>query len=322
MTLLNVYHNTVFLNKQLPATVMSLKNWCFVNVTGLDSIKYLNQQFTLDMNTVHKKRYQFGAHCNYNGKVWSPFLIFKYKNIYAYLIRTEIALKQIKELKKYSVFSDVHIFLNKNWKLFGIAGFGILNILTKYFTELPNSNHNIMYYEKMMILRLKLPSERFLIICENKEAYNFIKEITINMSFRTDLQWKSLDIESNYPIINNITIGRFLPQSLNLKHWNAICFNKGCYYGQEILYRYEKKKINKFKMKILIGTANIFPTIGSWIEYHKTIEDIYNAGIILEAVKLVDNQILLQVCMKKIFCKKQFIFYISGKQSSKFFFLS
>ncbi|WP_075432056.1 tRNA-modifying protein YgfZ [Buchnera aphidicola] len=322
MTVLNTYHNTVFLNKQLPATIMQLKNWCIINVIGMDSIKYLNQQFTLDINTVHKTRYQFGAHCNYNGKVWCPFLIFKYNNIYAYLIRTEIALKQMKELKKYSVFSDINIFVNKNWKIFGVAGFGILNILTKYFTELPNSNHNIMYYKKIIVLRLSFPSERFLIICKNKYSYDFIKKIAINMFISTDLQWKSLDIESNFPIINNITIGRFLPQSLNLKYWNALCFNKGCYYGQEILYRYEKQKINKFKMKVLIGESKVFPIIGSWIEYHENIENICNAGIILEVVQLLKNKILLQVCMKKIFCKEKKSFYISGKYSSKFVFFS
>ncbi|AEH39857.1 folate-binding protein [Buchnera aphidicola (Cinara tujafilina)] len=322
MTLLNLYNNTVFLNKQLPATIMFLKNWCIVNVTGIDSIQYLNQQFTLDVNTVNHNTYQVGAHCNYNGKVWSPLLLLKYKKDYAYIIQSEIALKQINELKKYSIFSKVDIFLNKNIILFGFAGFGIKNILLNYFSSLPTKSNNIIYYDDVIILRLEFPTERFLMICMTRKSYVFFNSIAKNMLISNDLQWKSLEIESNFPLMNILTCGRFLPQSLNLNYWNAICFNKGCYYGQEVLFRYEKKKINKLDIQILIGKSDILPIVGSSIKHRDKMKNIYNAGIVLASVKLLNHQILLQVCMKKIFCKKYYSFYSSQDHINKFLFFS
>lgn len=322
MNSFNLYQKRCFINKKLPATFMFLDNWCIINVEGTESAKYLNQQFTLDITTVTNNMYQVGAHCNYNGKLWSPLLIFKYKDGYAYIVQSEIVLKQMEELKKYSIFSKVNIFLNKNMILFGFAGFGAREILKKYFDKLPDSDLNIIYYKDVIILRFSYPTERFLVICLTKESCIFVKLMSNNMFISSDLQWKTLDIESNFPLMNIVTFGQFLPQSLNLKNWNAICFNKGCYYGQEVLFRYEQRKIDKFNIQVLIGKSKNLPIIGSFLQYYDDMKSIYNAGIILAAIKLLNNKILLQVRMKKIFCKKNFIFCYSKDKNSRFLFFN
>lgn len=313
-------NNPIYLSHNLPKTIMSLEGWCVVNVIGSDSKRYLNQQFTLNMNLLNTKNYQFGVHCNYNGKVWSPLLIFQYNNFYAYIIRTSLVLKQIEELKKYSIFSDIEIHLNKNMSLFGISGFNSSKTLRKYFDFLPNKRNNIVYLQDLIIFWFKLPIERFLIICTTKKSYIFLKKISKKMFQNNSVQWECLDIESGFPIIDINNSAKFLPQSLNLNFWNAISYNKGCYYGQEILYRVEKKGTNKFCIKLLIGYSIYIPKIGSNIEYLDNNKEIYHVGVILSIVRLYNDQLLIQVCIKNNFCKKGFSFYIPLKYDNKFTF--
>ena len=44
-------------------------------------------------------------------------------------------------------------------------------------------------------------------------------------------------IKSGYVLVSSITSMKFLPQMLNLTHFNTVSFSKGCYLGQEVVAR-------------------------------------------------------------------------------------
>ncbi|VAX76691.1 tRNA-modifying protein YgfZ [Buchnera aphidicola] len=304
--------SVIYLSSDLPATCMELDQWCIVRVTGSDKKKYLNSQFTIDMNLIHNNEYKIGAHCNINGKVWTSFLIFSYINCYFYIIRSEIFKKHITELKKYSLFSKVNITKEKNFRLFGLCGFNTKGLLQNIFTINFSNKKNILIFKNLIILKFNFIFERFLILVPQTESIDFLNSIKRSFKFSNSIQWSSLDIEEGFPILGMKTSGRFILQTLNLKKWNAISFNKGCYYGQEFLCKFENKQLNKFIICSLIGNNSSLhiPRICEHVQYTDKFNFKYNIGIVLSWTHVYPKKTLLQVRMKKIFFNKQHIFSI------------
>ena len=51
------------------------------------------------------------------------------------------------------------------------------------------------------------------------------------------IRWEKAEIAAGVPTIYSDTVGKFVPQMVNLDLLDAISFNKGCYSGQEIVAR-------------------------------------------------------------------------------------
>ncbi|VFP78256.1 tRNA-modifying protein YgfZ [Buchnera aphidicola (Cinara cuneomaculata)] len=316
-----VNYPIIYLSKNLSNNMfMELDNWSVISVTGVDKKEYLNNHFTIDINLINKYEYKVGAHCNINGKVWTTFLIFKYKNCYLYLVPSSVYKKHIFELKKYSLFSQIDIFKEKNFKIFGASGSRSLFLIKKFFSINFNENQSLIIINKIIILKIDKPINRFLIVIDKSELINFLKFMNQYFVYTDKMQWLELDIESCFPIIEKNISGKFILQTLSLKKWNAIDFNKGCYYGQEMLCKYENKKINKFIICALIGkNCSNNPIIFEFIEYfNKKLDEKYNAGIVLSWVFIFDKTVLLQVRMKKIFLKNKNIFSLSSNPGITF----
>ncbi|VFP81182.1 tRNA-modifying protein YgfZ [Buchnera aphidicola (Cinara kochiana kochiana)] len=318
----NEIDNTIiYLSKNLFYNIfMELDSWSLINITGIDRKEYLNNQFTIDMNVISKHQYKVGAHCNINGKVWTSFFIFKYYDCYLYIIRSSVYKKHIYELKKYSLFSKIDISKEINFVIFGLLGPDSLLIIERFFLKKFNKNQSLIISKKTIILKINKPINRFLIIIHKSELFSFLKFIKQHAIYRDSKQWLGLDIESYFPIIDNEISGRFILQSLGLKEWNAIDFNKGCYYGQEILCKYENKKINQFIVCSLIGENCLYNLkISENIDYFDNqTGNVYHVGIILAWVPIFDKKILLQIRMKKRFFKYKNIFFLSSDPDIKF----
>ncbi|VFP83757.1 tRNA-modifying protein YgfZ [Buchnera aphidicola (Cinara laricifoliae)] len=315
-------NNTIInLSKNLSYNVfMELKSYSLICVTGIDKTKYLNNQFTIDMNLIDQYKYKIGAHCNINGKVWTSFLIFQYYDCYLYVIQSSVYQKHIHELKKYSLFSQVNIFKEENFRIFGLSGPNGISLLKNFFLKNFSQNRSLIIINKTIILKINKPIDRFLIIVHKSQLFNFLEFMNKNAIFTDSKQWLGLDIESCFPVFNDKISGQFILQSLGLKKWNAIDFNKGCYYGQEMLCKYENKKINQFIVCTLIGKNYLHnPKIFEYINYFDNqTHDIYNVGIVLAWVSIYKNKILLQVRMKKKFLKNKNIFLLSSNPNIKF----
>ncbi|VFP88544.1 tRNA-modifying protein YgfZ [Buchnera aphidicola (Cinara piceae)] len=315
-----ISNKIVYLSNDLPISYMKLDEWSVVCVSGLDKKKYLNDQFTIDINMIGQNQYKFGAHCNINGKVWTSLLIFQYDNYYIYIIRSSVCKKHIYELKKYSLFSKVNIFEEKKFHIFGLCGFYAYKLLENFFSIKLNKKKSMIIVHNIIILRINKPIKRFLIIAYKEDLIDFLKFINCKARYSNSMQWIELDIESCFPIMNEEIMGRFILQSLDLKKWGAINFNKGCYYGQEILCKYENKKINQFVICALIGEhyQDNITYICESIEYIDISGFRYNVGMVLYWVHVHKQQILLQIRMKKKFFNKENIFFLPSHPNSFF----
>ncbi|WP_343126441.1 tRNA-modifying protein YgfZ [Buchnera aphidicola] len=309
-------NSKIFFSKDLVSTLMSLEHLSIVYITGVNSKNYLNQQFSIDLNEVTQKKYKIGAHCNYNGKVWGIFIIFLFQEGYIYIISKEIVKQQILELKKYSIFSKIKILILNNFKIFGFSGKNSIDFLNMNFKKNLFIKNNIEYFKNFIILKIFFPIPRFLIIIsKNLESFlfNFFLE---NINTNNFLQWLLLDMESYFPIFSLKMTNKFLPQILNLKFWDAINFSKGCYYGQETIFKMEIKNIFNMKLDFFLGNSQILPKIGENIlclyKGH-----VYAVGKVFYAILINSQKICLQVLLKKKFLECKGKFFLSSNNSIK-----
>ncbi|CAL4325066.1 tRNA-modifying protein YgfZ [Buchnera aphidicola] len=300
----------VYSSINLPLTLHFLEEWSLVYIEGTDSTKHLQNQFTIDVFSLNKKEYKFCAHCNFNGKVLATMFLFHYRKGYAYIIRKSLVKMQVKQLKKYAIFSKVEIKELDNLYLFGISGSDARLFLSELFIDIPNVNHSIISHEKRTILLFSKPIERFFLILSLKDVLFLKKQKNKIKLFNNSKQWTLLDIEAGFPIFDKKLSQKFLPQSLNLEKLQAISFNKGCYYGQETIARTFYKNLNKYELHVLVGIGKISAEIGSIIETEKE-GKWYRIGFLIAMIYVEVNQVFIQAVINKSINAKN-IFRIYG----------
>lgn len=300
MNILPIFSNIVKKSNELFFTVIKLDEWSFVKITGRDNVNYLQSQLTIDVIKLKKNvEHLICAHCNSLGKVWSTMRIFPIsKDNLGYILRKNIARKQVNELKKYSIFSDVKIKIDNSRAILGISGLKCRDILSKIFDELPNKKNTVIFNENFCILWIKNPLERFLII-SNKEILYKIQNKFSNYNYNNS-QWIALEIESGFPIIDNINSEKYLPQEINLHNLSGISFDKGCYLGQEIISKTQFLNLNRKIMHWLSGHCNYLPKSGEKLQGYEN-KKWYFAGTVLSAVKISTRVIWIQAILNKKF---------------------
>ncbi|AEO08213.1 tRNA-modifying protein YgfZ [Buchnera aphidicola] len=288
----------VYPSNQLSLTMIDLKEWSLMYICGSDSKKYLQNQLTIDMNILSDTDHTLCAHCNFNGKVWSTMRLFRYQDGYAYIQRKSISTIQIKEMKKYSIFSKIEFHELKNIVLIGLAGLNIRLFLLKFFITIPSKNCPVIHENNKTLLWYSKPSERFLLIISKSDFEQFKKKINQNIYLNNSKQWLLLEIESGFPVIDKMCENKFTPQAINLDILKAISFNKGCYYGQEIISRIFFKNSNKYHLFFLIGIGNLSFKIGTIIET-KINNKWFKIGFLLSVVHVKYKEIYIQVVLHK-----------------------
>ncbi|MGP1931221.1 MAG: tRNA-modifying protein YgfZ [Arsenophonus sp. ET-YP4-MAG3] len=313
MTINKFISKTYEIDYQLPLTLMLLNDWSFITAKGNDAKKYLQSQLTTDIFALSSKQHVFTAHCNAKGKMWSTLHLFYYKEGFGYVLRASVAKKQLSELKKYAIFSQITIKQQSDIILLGIAGQGARDALNKYFYQLPDHEKQIIHFKKTTLLYFNLPSERFLIITDNTTTIKLIKYFK---EYSDSQQWLALDISAGFANIDIENSGLFIPQAVNLDTLpGSISFNKGCYSGQEIIARTKYRNANKRSIFWLLGIANKLPKIGEPIELQVG-NNWRHIGTILAAVKLTNTTISIQVIMNYDVLKES-VFRLLGEEQSK-----
>ncbi|XBC43196.1 MAG: tRNA-modifying protein YgfZ [Buchnera aphidicola (Meitanaphis flavogallis)] len=293
-------HLSNFLKKDI--ILMNLSNWSLTTIIGSDSANYLQSQVTINIDKLKKNNHELCSHCNINGKVLSNLRLFQInKNHYMYIQRKSISYHQVTTLKKYAIFSNINIFNDDTVNLFGIIGITAKEKLKKYFNRLPNKKYPVLHYNEIILLWFNTPYERFLLIA--KKHNSTLKKILASIKTQnTDNLWLALDICSKFPIVDQEMSEKFLPQSLNLENLNGIDFNKGCYYGQEMIAKSQFKKLNQYDLYWLITKSNRILHIGEIIESNHD-NKWRKIGYILTFAKIDQQTTWIQAVLKKNFKK-------------------
>lgn len=282
---------------QLPLTLIQLNDWSLARISGVDSAKYLHGQITADVLKLPASQHVLAAHCDAKGKMWSTLRLFACHDGFAWIQRRDLQASQLAELKKYAVFSKVSIRADDDYQLLALAGQGARAALEPYFSQLPEAQAPLLCTEHCILLWFPLPTERFLILCNPRQAQQLNNALADSVQQASDDQWLALDIEAGYPILDSASSGQFLPQACNLQVFGGISFKKGCYTGQEMVSRAKFRGANKRALWILHGNASRLPATGEDLEIELQTGNWRRTGSTLATVRMADNKLLVQAVL-------------------------
>ena len=283
-------------SSRLPLTLMTLDDWALATITGADSEKYLQGQVTADVSTLAANQHLLAAHCDSKGKMWSNMRLFHDKEGFAWLLRRSVRETQLRELKKYAVFSKVTIAADDERVLLGVAGFQARAALANIFSTLPESENQVVQEGETTLLWFAHPAERFLLVTDAATAEMVTEKLRGEAQLNNSQQWLALNIEAGLPVIDEANVAQFIPQATNLQALGGISFKKGCYTGQEMVARAKFRGANKRALWYLAGTASRVPEAGEDLE-RKMGDNWRRTGTVLAAAQLDDGRVIVQVVM-------------------------
>ncbi|AEH32312.1 tRNA-modifying protein YgfZ [Vibrio anguillarum] len=232
-------------NDSLPPLMLThLASWGTIIISGNDKKAYLQGQVTCNVVTLEPTQSTLGAHCDAKGKVWSVFRLFHHHDGYAMFQPLSAIEAELRELKKYAIFSKVNISQSQDVAL-GVMG----EQAEQYINTLTADEGEVRLIDGGSAI--KISSQRWLLLVSEQTAQQLMTQSEALKV--TEETWTRFDIEEAVPVLGQADQNEHIPQAVNLQAFNGISFNKGCYTGQETVARAKYRGINKRAMCILQG---------------------------------------------------------------------
>lgn len=223
-----------------------------LKISGDDAGKFLQGQFSNDINLLEKDISQYSSYSTNQGKVIAILRILKDKNSYLILINKEISDYFIQKLSMYILMSKVTIEMTNEYHIIGICGQMSKELLSSYNAK---NSSGIKEDDNYQILNNN--SEYFssstLIYKDEAKEINEIKKLLA----KDQLEFNVNKLSDYYNRILRVTMEtkeQYIPQVLNLEKLNGINYKKGCYTGQEIVAR--THYLGKIKKQIFLINHN------------------------------------------------------------------
>lgn len=208
-----------------------LSQYKVIEVTGPDTIAFLQGQCSNDFEELDINAYAHGAHCNVKGRMIISFVAYRPAEHTIWLrVHASVADKGINSLKKYAVFSKVQMRLNPD-----IEGLAIINAQEQLTAHVQaKAEHNNNCHEYWL-------------------TKSQISDITSTLKLpQTDINaWESSMVSLGIAEVTEFHSEHYLPQEFNLQELGGVSFKKGCYTGQEVIARVHYK--GKLKKQLFLG---------------------------------------------------------------------
>lgn len=207
-----------------------------LEISGIDSVTYLQGQLTNDIKLLDSAQFQYSAHLNNKGRMLASFIIKKTaENTYHLITHKDIISKILPRLKMYVLRSKV-----------------VLQQLEH--THLLFTDHIV----KDSLYSIELTRGKFISLLKNIP----------DTPMKNIKHWHCFLINHGIALIYPSTYEELIPGQVNFDKIGGVNFTKGCYTGQEIVARMHylgkaKRLMYKFvcDTPINIGQMVISPTL-------------------------------------------------------------
>lgn len=255
-----------------------LESWQVITATGPDSKSYLQGQITGNIVSLSEQDVIFSGHCDPKGKVWSIFRLFHHNNGYGMLQPAAVVETELKELKKYAVFSKIDLKTSADIIL-AIMG----SKANDYISRLSEDTGRVRRINGGTAIQVE--HNRWAIVVEESQASELIEQFTGELVHEN--VWLYAEIQAGIPVLNAEEQNAHIPQAFNLQAIDGISFTKGCYTGQETVARAKYRGINKRALYTLQGPLK---EISNRIEIERSVGENWRSVGHLLAVCPLDNE--------------------------------
>jgi|TARA_B110000093_G_scaffold172202_1_gene202990 folate-binding protein YgfZ len=223
-----------------------------LKISGDDAGKFLQGQFSNDINLLEKDISQYSSYSTNQGKVIAILRILKDKDSYLILINKEISDYFIQKLSMYILMSKVTIEMTNEYHIIGICGQMSKELLSSYNAKNSSGIKEDDNYQILNNNSEYFSSSTLIYKDEAKEIDEIKKLLT-----KDQLAFNVNKLSDYYNRILRVTMEtkeQYIPQVLNLEKLNGINYKKGCYTGQEIVAR--THYLGKIKKQIFLINHN------------------------------------------------------------------
>ena len=244
------------------ACYFNLAETGIIKVSGQDASKLLQNQCTINVQSLGEQKAQISAICNLKGRVLSLFYLLKKHDDFYLLLPMSLLDPTIQLLKKYAVFFKLTISdVSTQYALYGA------------FHDANKSSTD--YYSINQDLGL-------LLLTTHRQGH-----------YLPEAEWNKLLLYYKYPRLYAGGIDKWLPYELGLLALGAIDFEKGCYIGQEIIARMHYRSKRSFVILAAIIQSDTSPLYEELIDHDKQL-----VGTVIDTLSLDHDRFLALLSIK------------------------
>lgn len=234
-------------------TVLPLRSHTLIEIKGQDSAKFMQGQFTCDLNSISVNQSSLGACCSVKGRVIAMFRLSKLADDH-YLMKlpSDIVEKFISHLSKYKVFFKCEISILEDWGVLGLCG--DQEVVSHFFDNLPHQVNDAILAENQLVIRVPGPQPRFEFWTNSTSLKKFFQKHSHQLNIANSGIWEVMEVKAGLGEVYSDTSETFIPQMLNMQALGGVDFDKGCYTGQEIVARMQY--LGKLKKRMFLLASN------------------------------------------------------------------
>ncbi len=248
---------------QASCTLFPITDKELVHISGKDSAKFMQGQFTCNLNDITPTQFRRGACCNAKGRMIASFTLaqtnedsHEHSHKQEYLMGLSGGLGQVIQdhLKKYKVFFKTQI-TSSNWVMAGLKGDKAEALLQATLGNVATDDFSVCSIEQGLILKLPF-NAGFELWLKPEHAKVTLQSLLSECSLSGNNAWNLILIQHGLGYITTDNSESFIPQMINLGETGGISFSKGCYTGQEIVARMQylgKLKRRLYRINIQDG---------------------------------------------------------------------
>lgn len=295
--------------------ICDLSQFDTVIVAGEDAAKFMQGQFTNDVNDVDDNHSQLSAVCNNKGRMIANFRLFRYQQNYFLSLKSDLTEKTIQHLQNYLLRAQVAIQdVSDQLIHIGVSGPAAAEMLSPFFDHLNQEFDSVSSNEDYIAIRIADEKPRYEVFCSLDKAISLWEKISEHCRIVSPAIWDYLNIQAGLPLIDASTSEEFVPQMVNMDLINGVSFTKGCFTGQEIIARTHylgKQKRRTYRISIdsdiepingsqlATDTSTENQYIGTVVTNHKTDDGSYEALAVIQ-IAASDGQLKLKQGDSKI----------------------
>ena len=224
--------------------ILELSGLALIKVSGADTITFLNNQFTNDINKLGENDWQFNGYCTAKGRLIAVMRLFTVKDV-IYLIMpksiTEILLRRL----------QIYVFRAKvSFELLDCHAYAYLGTASQPVADHKPDIKQFKQIDGGFILNISEQQQRYLQFCHKP-----IKQVNGLIDGNcADIHWRLSEINESIPTVFADSLEKFIPQHVNLDQIGGVSFKKGCFPGQEVVARLHylgKSKQSMRKMNLI-----------------------------------------------------------------------
>lgn len=215
-----------------------LNQKALLQVSGPDSMKFLQGQLTCNLDTLTTGQFSGGAACTPKGRMFTSFILLKASEDQFMMAMHQGLVESTRScLGKYAVFYKTELTPDQKYVCLGLSGNAVEEKIASVFNDVPDGNSALDIDQQGWLLNVSGSVNRFELWITFEHLATLWEKLTEQFTPKGQQHWQLLDCLAVEPSLSPETANNYIPQHLNLPSLKSVSFRKGCYTGQEIVAR-------------------------------------------------------------------------------------